>query len=59
MDMGGAATKINVAENKEVVIVSNENPALTNNNDCTIKTIPLSSFILFIVSTCISIVKSL
>ena len=58
MDMGGVATKINVAENKEVVIVSNENPALRNNNDRTIKTIPLSSFVLFIVSTCISIVKS-
>ena len=57
--MGGAATKINVAKNKEVAIVSNENPALTNNNDRTIKTIPLSSFVLFIVSTCISIVKSL
>ena len=57
--MGSAATKINVAKNKEVVIVSNENPVLTNNNDHTIKTIPLSSFVLFIVSTCISIVKSL
>ena len=50
------AIKINIAEYKEVAIVSNENPALTNNNDRTIKTIPFS-FVLFIVSTCISIVK--
>ena len=55
--MGSAAIKINIAEYKEVAIISNENPLLTNNNDRTIKTIPFSSFVLFIVSTCISIVK--